>query len=179
MDLAEGPRINDTGWEQPDRRQPAGRILLGLALLVLAGASAATPPITDPESFVAGVYRALAASSDHKPGKADYHPPEDIYTPRLSTLFRDYRRRTRGEAGCFDFFFWVNGQDWSLKNVRVTSREAPGRPDRRLVTAKFDNDGPQELEFEFQKASKGWLLDDVRSLEKPGWRLSELLTCRD
>ena len=129
--------------------------------------------IDDPKTFVTEVYkRYVAAQKGH-----EYSAPEDIYTARLAKLIRDDRRKARGEVGCLDFDFWVNGQDWVIKDLAVTS-EDPG-PDRKTVVAKFLNTGdPQEIHLEFQRVGGRWLLDDVRSLKGEKWTLSQILTCK-
>ena len=153
------------------RRLP---LLAAATLAVLL--SAATPPIQDPEAFVRGVYSRFVESSKTR---HDYNPPEDIYTPRLKALIDRDTRLAKGEVGCLDFVFWVNGQDWSLTDVRVKSRAVEGHPDRRTVTATFVNDTPQEIEFDFQRTARGWLLDEVRSRRDIPWTLSEILHCRE
>jgi hypothetical protein len=154
-------------------------VLLIAALFPITTSSAATPPITDPQAFVTEIYRLLVANENYVPGRALYSPPEDIYTPRLAALFADYRRRTRGYVGCWDIVFWVNGQDWLLKNVRVSSHEITGFPDRKEVIATFLNSGtPEELHFDFREISGAWLLNDVRSVKEFHYNLSEALRCR-
>jgi hypothetical protein len=146
---------------------------LGVALLPVASAGQAAP-ITDPAAFVADVYRRLVAS-EHD---SDYLPPKDIYSQRLKALFAEDDRHRGGEIGCMDFVFWVNGQDWGLTNIRVTSREVAGHPDRRLVIATFVNLGsPEEIHFDFQQIAGRWLLDDVQSVKDGRWTLSAILKC--
>lgn len=66
--------------------------------------------IDDPKTFFSDVYRRLIASqSGH-----DYTPPDDIYSARLAKLFRDDRRKAKGEVGCLEILFWVNGQDYVI-----------------------------------------------------------------
>src|ERR1700677_230801 len=140
---------------------------LALGVSLLPGTFAAQKTIiTDPQAFVAEVYRHFDAS-EHG---SDYLPPEDIYTTRLKALFKEDDRRRHGEVGCIEIVFWVNGQDWELKNLRVTSREVAGHPDRRLVIATFINLGtPEEIYFDFQKVADRWLLDDAQSVKGERW----------
>src|SRR5438552_1201353 len=89
---------------------------LAVALL-FAGWTQAAPArpartITDPATFVAGVYKRLATDRN-------YSPPHDVYTPRLNALWADMERDAKGEVGRVDFEFWTNAQDWELKNVKV------------------------------------------------------------
>ena len=134
--------------------------------------SAATR-IDDPKTFVTDVYPRLIAS---RSAKSDYTPPEDIYSARLAKLFRDDRRKAKGEVGCLDFLFWVNGQDFRITNLTVTS--ADQGPDRKTVTAKFDNiDRPEEIRFDFLRNGRRWQLDDVHSVSATPWTLSEILKC--
>jgi hypothetical protein len=134
--------------------------------------SAATR-IDDPKAFVTEVYRRLvAAQSTH----SSYTPPDRIYTPRLEKLLRDDVRKAKGEVGCLDFVFWVNGQDWTITQVNVTS--ADEGQERKTIIAKFLNFGdPQEIHFDFRSNAGHWLLDDVHSLSAPPWTLSEILKC--
>ena len=133
--------------------------------------SAATR-IDDPKAFVSGVYRQLIASQHGH----DYNPPDDIYSPRLAKLFRDDRRRAKGEVGCLEILFWVNGQDYMISDLSVTS--ADQGPDRKRVTAKFMNiDRREEIRFDFLRNGGRWLLDDVHSTAAEPWTLSEILKC--
>ncbi|HML17507.1 MAG TPA: hypothetical protein VK419_10795 [Bryobacteraceae bacterium] len=146
--------------------------LFGLAVSLTAAPGS---QIDDPEAFVRDVYRRFAASG------RQYTPPDDIYTPRLKALFVRDEQWAKGEVGCLDFIFWVNGQDYELKNVRVSVRQVAGHPDRRIVIAKFLNSGePQEINFDFQSTGGKWLLDDARSVRAGSterWTLSKLLMC--
>src|SRR4051812_9893051 len=97
-----------------------GSSLPALCLSSVFVLSAATR-IDDPKDFVSDVYRRfVAAESTH----SSYKPPEDIYTARLGKLLREDRQKAKGEVGCLDFVFWVNGQDWKITNVNVTSSDA-------------------------------------------------------
>ena len=131
--------------------------------------SAATR-INDPKTFVSDVYRQLIASqSGH-----EYTPPDDIYSARLAKLFRDDRRKAKGEVGCLEILFWVNGQDYAISDLTVTS--ADHGPDRKTVTAKFMNiDRREEIRFDFLRNGGRWLLDEVHSTSATPWTLSGLL----
>jgi hypothetical protein len=133
----------------------------------------ASARIGEPVSFVAEVYRHFveAESTGYS-----YAAPKDIYTERLGKLLQADEKRAKGEVGCLDFVFWVNGQDWTLTNLRVASGVA--RQDRKTVIARFVNIGaPQEIHFDFRRIAGRWLLDDVHSLKNPRWALSEILKC--
>jgi len=146
--------------------------LAALALSGVAALSAATR-IDDPKTFVAEVYRRLieTQSKGHT-----YDEPDDIYTPRLAKLIRDDRKKGKGGVGCLDFDFWVNGQDWELSNLAVTSTD--DGPDRKTVIAKFRNLGnPEEIHFDFRRNAGRWQLDDVHSVSAQPWTLSEILKC--
>ncbi|HUA19168.1 MAG TPA: hypothetical protein VMB25_10525 [Bryobacteraceae bacterium] len=130
--------------------------------------SAATK-IDDPKAFVTEVYKQLMA-------KSSYEPPTDIYTPRLAKLFREDEKRAKGEVGCLEFNFWVNGQDFKISRLAITSEE-PG-PDRKTVIAKFRNiDRREEIHFDFRRNAGRWMLDDVHSLLGDKWTLSQILKC--
>ena len=133
--------------------------------------SAATR-IDDPKAFVSEVYRRLISSqSGH-----DYTPPDDIYSARLAKLFRDDRRKAKGEVGCLEILFWVNGQDYAITDLTVASSDEG--PDRKSVTAKFMNiDRREELRFDFLRKGRRWQLDEVHSAFPTPWTLSEILKC--
>jgi hypothetical protein len=128
--------------------------------------------IDDPKTFVSDVYRRLMASqSGH-----DYTPPDDIYSARLAKLFRDDRRKAKGEVGCLEILFWVNGQDYVISDLTITS--ADQGPDRKTVTARFMNiDRREEIRFDFLRNGQRWLLDEVHSTSATPWTLSEILKC--
>jgi hypothetical protein len=129
--------------------------------------------IDDPKTFVSEVFRRLIASQAKD---RTYEPPEDIYTARLAKLIRDDRRKAHGEVGCLDFVFWVNGQDWVITDLAVTSTDEG--EDRKTVIAKFRNTGdPQEIHFDFRRVAGRWLLDDAHSLMAEKWTLSQILKC--
>ncbi len=130
---------------------------------------AAATRIDDPKAFVSDVYRRL--QSGH-----DYSPPDDIYTPRLAKLFRDDRRKAKGEVGCLEILFWINGQDYVIRDLTVTSADKD--PDHKTVTAKFMNiDRREEIRFDFVRNGQRWLLDEVHSAAATPWTLSEILKC--
>lgn len=146
---------------------------LASCLLLFSGVLGAATEILDPAKFVSDVY---SHYSDRR--SRDYVPPADIYTPRLKALFAEDKRRAGGEVGCIEFDFWTNAQDFSLRNVRVTSQDVPNHPDQKIVIATFENlRTPEEVHFDFQKVGGKWLLDDVHSLKKETWTLSKLLKC--
>ena len=134
--------------------------------------SAATR-IDDPKTFVTEVYRRfVAAQSTH----SSYTPPDDIYTPRLEKLLRDDKRKAKGEVGCLEFEFWVNGQDWTITNLTITSTDQ-GQARKTVITKFFNFGDPQEIHFDFRFNAGRWLLDDVHSRSSPPWTLSEILKC--
>lgn len=153
------------------------RLLHSAALAAFAISStltlSAATRIDDPKAFVSDVYRRLIET---RSGDSSYSPPDDIYTPRLAKLFRDDKRKAKGEVGCLEILFWVNGQDYVIKDLSVTS--ADQGPDRKTVTAKFGNlDRNEDIRFDFVREGKRWLLDEVHSSAATPWTLSEILTC--
>jgi len=151
------------------------RLFFIVGALVSRHLAGASTEITDPEKFVNDVYKQyVAAQQSHK----TYQAPEDIYTPRLAALFEKDRRLSKGEVGCIEIDFWVNGQDWKLSKVNVTSQSVSGHADQKIVVAAFDNlRTPMELHFHFVQQKGKWLLDDVDSVKGDKWTLSKLLDC--
>jgi len=150
---------------------------LPCALAALCFANALILPaatrIDDPKAFVTEVYRRLMA-----PAAADtmYVPPDDIYSPRLEKLIRDDRRKAKGEVGCVDFLFWVNGQDYEITKLTITSVDQG--QDAKTVIAKFLSfKDPEEIHFDFRRIGGRWLLDDAHSVTNQKWTLSDLYKC--
>jgi len=135
--------------------------------------AAAKAHIEDPKAFVSDVYRHIATSEE---SQRPYSPPENIYSPRLKQLFASYRKRTGGQVSCLDFDFWVNAQDSKIENMSIATPTQAA--DRSVIVAKFTNGVPQQIEFTFKRIDGFWWLDEVRSLKRPQWILSELLRCR-
>ena len=138
--------------------------------VVLFGTSAfAGTRIDDPAKFITGIYANLSKNSS-------YNPPEDIYTPHLKSLWALEEKEAGGEVGRIDFDFWVNAQDFEIKDVKVSDAPVEGAKDRRIVVAKFKNlKTPGEIHFYFERVNGAWLLDDVRSAVGEQWTLSLVL----
>jgi len=148
--------------------------LAALGLAIAIAACGATPAISDPEAFVRGVYRQIAAHAEH----GSYDPPDDVYTARLAALFAADRKKSGGEVGCIDFDFWTNSQDTTgIRDIRVSS-VAQSDPARKTVVATFTLEKPMEIHFEFRRIGTRWLLDDASSVKEERWTLSKILQCR-
>jgi len=153
-------------------------ISLSLAVFYNPAVAATAPGQPQPEALVAQVYGRLIADEHNSPQR--YTPPETIYTPRLKALVAAARRSAQGEEPCgLDFEFWVDGQDYSLKDLTVT-RGASSTPGRATVIATFHNLGTAEkIVFDFQDVSGRWLLDDAHSVGSANkWTFSKLLQCQ-
>jgi hypothetical protein len=139
-------------------------ILSFAALMAVMPAQAATR-IDDPVAFVKKVY---ATTVGKRP------EPDDIYSDRLKALWDLDFKEAHGEVGRTDFDFWMNGQDGTISGVAVSKIDVENAGGRRIiVVAKFKNEQtPNEIHFYFEKTSKGWKLDDVRSLMGDPWVLS-------
>lgn len=146
------------------------RALIFVLTLLLSPVGALAAPIADPDAFVRQVYEGMA-------GDAGFNPPDDIYTPRLDALWRGMERDAGDEVGRVDFEVWANAQDGRISDVSVRGQAVDGRPDRRIVIARFRNeDRPERLVFYFEKTGAGWKVDDIVSTGGQGpWTLSVLL----
>ncbi len=139
-------------------------ILSLAALLALLPAQAATK-IDDPVAFVKRTY---ATTVGKRP------EPDDIYSDRLKALWDLDGKEAHGEVGRTDFDFWMNGQDGTISDVKVSKVDVENADGKRIiVVAKFKNEKtPNEIHFYFEKTAKGWKLDDARSLMGDPWVLS-------
>lgn len=138
------------------------------ALLCSVPADAAKLQISDPVTSIRSVY----ATIGNKP------PPDNINTPRLDALYAlNDKEFGKDEVGRIDFDIYMNAQDGTLTNVKVTGLPVENGPGREIVVAKFKNEGKQqEVHFYFEKVGKYWLLDDASSYTGPDpWTLSLIL----
>jgi len=127
--------------------------------LILLGAFAASAAYaaSTPVSTIEAIYK----SHTDKNAKPISGIEEKIYTAR--------RRKQLHQAlkGCTeicipvqDSDYFVNGQDWELKNVAV--RQISGDDKKAVVAASFLNfDKPQEITFTLVNENGKWLIDDV------------------
>lgn len=154
----------------------------GVPAAATAGQSRATVTsevprgVEDPRAFVSARYDAYLRGG----GEEVQDDPVFAYSDRLRGLFEAYEAWTAKHddlIGSLDFDWWVNAQDWSLADVRVT--ELGERAGRRIVSARFSNDGrPDEIRFHFVRQGDRWFLDDAvegTGSGDGGWTLSTLL----
>ena len=135
------------------------------AVISLSSAHAATK-IDDPVKFVKDVY------ADYVGKKPE---PDDIYSPRLEALFALDTKEAGGEVGRIDFDPWIDAQDGTITGVSVTSAPVDNAPGRKVVIARFKNEGkPHEVHFYFERTGGQWKLDDMRSMTDK-WVLSLIL----
>jgi hypothetical protein len=105
----------------------------------------------------------------------------DIELPlsqRLKGLIALDRKETgRDEVGRIDFDYFINGQDSKITDVQVAERDVHNSSVRRIIVVRFKNfDEKMENHFFWEKATGGWVLDDVRYLDgKEGYTLSLVL----
>jgi hypothetical protein len=157
----------------------------GAAMPQASGNAAATAPaaaeavrgVENPRAFIADEYAAIARDPDAP------RDPVFAYSDRLRGLFAAYEAWTaeHGPLGALDFDWWTNSQDWVLSGLRVT--EANDGPDRRIVSANFNNgDRPDQIRFLFVRQGGRWFLDDAvegTGGGGEGWTLSDLLRERE
>jgi hypothetical protein len=166
-------------------------LLISLAALspLPSGGAAAAPVhaspqvrprgVADPRLFVERIYAGYARARDAAPPAPTY-----AYSERLRRLFNAYDAWASQHddlVGSLDFDWWINAQDWQIRNVRVSVERASAG--RRTIVAHFVNMGrPETLRFRFVGANRRWYLDDVVSgtgSGDDGWTLSVLLAVRD
>jgi hypothetical protein len=149
---------------------PAGWLLALCAALALSLFSheADAQAVTEPAAMITAIYKEYQGQGEPKLAKG-------VYSGRLEKLMRADKRRTpKGEVGRLDFDVFINGQDWDIKDLKITETERRGN--RAVVQATFVNfDQPQEIAFELVQQSKRWQIDEVTSRKKPRWTLSKIL----
>ena len=147
------------------------RILALIALLLAAPSIAWSGPAEEPATTIAAIYRIYQTTPQDKApdiGK--------VYSPRLQALIEaDARATPEGEVGKIDWDVFVDGQEWQLANLKITSVSVEG--DSAEVSASFDNLGePREILFDMVREGGRWLVDDVQSVRPGGrWTMSKIL----
>jgi hypothetical protein len=158
--------------------QAATQAAQGAGPVTLPIAQPAVRGVDDPRAFVEQTYAAYQ--------RAPNDPPPDpafAYSDRLRGLFAAYDAAYAGGdlVGALDFDWWTNAQEWQLS--RVMLGEEPGGPDRKTITARFNNYDRSEIShFNFVREGGRWYLDDVvngTGSGSDGWMLSALLRRRN
>lgn len=147
---------------------------LALALtLVLSGQAVVADELGEQ---VRALYRPYEKGGDDTPAATDLIRP--MASKRLRALLDRDTACSRKNGVCnLDFDVIVNGQDFKITHVQVSSANPQG--DKAAVLARFDNfDGKFETRYEFVRESGAWRLDDVeaRAPAANRWRLSTILS---
>jgi hypothetical protein len=139
-----------------------------IALVVSPTAALAEPP--DPAEWIRSIYRLYE--------KAQLGPklPPRLYSPRLQKLIdADDKRTPKGDIGRLEFDVFINGQDWELSNINVTTvSRASGRAQVRADFINFKQS--TEILFDLVLVGNSWRVDEVRSLKTPRWTMSKILS---
>lgn len=147
------------------------RFVVFCAVLLVMAPAIAAEGFQSPKALLQSIY-ARYDSGDF--GNGD---DSALYSEALNGLFKADRDRTPDdEVGAIDFDFYVDGQDYALRDLEIGEPTITGNTAVETVT--FSNfDLPREIRFDFVKEGGAWKIDDVESIagDNP-YRLSELLT---
>ncbi|RFB78851.1 DUF3828 domain-containing protein [Methylovirgula sp. 4M-Z18] len=127
-----------------------------LAVFMASTAYAASTPV----STIEAIYK----SHIGKNAKPISGTDEKIYSARRR------KQLHKSLAGCEeicapvqDFDYFVNGQDYEIKNVAV--KQVSGDEKNAIVVANFLNfDKPEEVTYMLVNESGKWLIDDVKDV---------------
>lgn len=73
---------------------------------------------------------------------------------------KEEEAKHRGELGCFDYDFWIQGQDWnkvSFSNVIV----GVSSPDKAVATIIVHNGGDSKVSLSLVRENGQWMIDDL------------------
>lgn len=159
-----------------------------LIALALAGCSqpaekAKAPPAPAPNEDPAAVVRPLY--DRYMPGAPEFQYPnlEDQapWSASLRQAMVDQERRfaamTDGDPEGIDFDVFINGQDWQLSDLHVTTDSVVPQS-HAVVRASFTNSGTHEdVMYDMVWENGGWRIDNMRSGGPPdGWDLRQLVS---
>ena len=156
-----------------------GKLFLMIAAMALGAFAGPQRGVEDPRAFVAQTYEGYRANPESP------HPdPAYAYSDRLRGLFEAYEAWARSHddlVGALDFDWWVNAQDWDIRQVSIIEHDFG--PDRRVIEAHWTNiDRRDSTRFFFVRENGRWFLDDAvngSGRGGDGWTLSELLRQRE
>ncbi len=136
-------------------------------LLALAAAAAFIMPATaadSPGQMIRAIYAAYEKNGQDPDAKIPDLLDKALYTRRVGKLIDALQKSCKDaqEICGPDFDFFVDGQDFDIKNVAV--KEIESGDDRAVVEARFTNMGqPRTITFTLKKGDRGWVIDDFRS----------------
>ena len=147
-------------------------ILIVFMIIASSGlAQAANTPVQTVESL----YKPYISRAADVP---DIRDPK-LYSERLKSLFARLKKdcKDTNEVCGPEFDFFVNGQDYDLKDMRI--RQLSGNEDTAKVEASFGNmDARCRMTFEMIFVSDRWVINELTgwsSTMPDGFKLSEIL----
>lgn len=138
------------------------RLFLGV-LLSLGLAGPAFGATLSPGESIHKLYKAYqAVAPDQWVDPLDSTNMADLMTDELYALYlKGGESAIDGELPLLDFDPFVNGQDFEITNLTVTSESIDDK--RQTVTARFLNfDAPRIVIYDFVLTDKGWRFEDMR-----------------
>lgn len=151
-----------------------GRLLfvLALALSAISG-MAAVARADGPVDVITKIYDGYQKAES----TVGVPAPQRVYSRRLQGLIDKDRQETpQGEVGRLDWDVFVDGNDWKLTDLSISSVEESA--ERATVRATFKNFGEaRDILFTLVKEDGSWLIDEVQSTTVGGrWTMSKILT---
>jgi hypothetical protein len=143
------------------------RIILAVILAIaLVGAASAKSVDSDPVLLITAIYKTYETDSAGLP---------HIYSKRLQALVnKDDKETPEGMVGRIDWDVFIDGQDWKLTELKITS--VSQTPTQAQVRATFKNfDQPSDMLFDLVLEDGHWRIDDVTKTLKPRWTMSKIL----
>ena len=134
----------------------------------LAGTAAAKSVDRDPVTLIAAIYKTYQTETD-QPGLPH------VFSKRLQALIDKDEKEAQGEVGRIGWDVFIDGQDWKLTELKITT--VSQTPSQAQVRATFKNfDTPCDMLFDLVLEEGHWRIEDIEKTLKPRWTMSKILT---
>lgn len=142
---------------------PLLRCVVLLASILVAGALPITPALSQsetPKQFLQGIYKHYAGKGAGGVDLIGRDKASLYFDETLTDLLVKDQDESKGELGRFSFDPFVNGQDFSIRNVEITV--APVDENHAKATASFRNfDVRSKVNYDLVRTARGWRISNI------------------
>lgn len=134
-----------------------------LATILIAGALLTTPSLAQsetPKQLLQGIYKQYTGKGAEGVDLIGRDKASLYFDETLTDLLVKDQDESEGELGRFSFDPFVNGQDFSIRNVEITV--TPVDENHAKATASFRNFNVRsKVNYDLVKTAKGWRISNI------------------
>ncbi len=133
-----------------------------LSLLVLALTATAAAAFDTPKAMLTALYAPYL-----KGDSFDWNTWDEskFRSAHLNELFAADLKEAKGDVGRLDFDPYIDGQDYTITNLKIGDAQIDGKTAKVEVTFK-NFDSSEDLMYTLVDEADGWKIDDVVSSNK-------------